>query len=129
MEFHPSSDAFRRSPGWACHPVGDGTAAVNLAQPNSSSNEAGIGVWNPMALGTHPDTGSLTRLIDYIQQRIERAIDVYGARYFKFDFLVWIDCLGIDQADMYQYHDAFVAMVDRLQALHPEVTFQIDETQ
>lgn len=128
MEFHPSSDAFRRSPGWACHPVGDGTAAINLAQPNSSSNEAGIGVWNPLALGTHPDTGSLTRLTDYIQQRIERAIDIYGARYFKFDFLVWIDCLGIDQADMYQYHDAFVAMVDRLQALHPEVTFQIDET-
>ena len=51
-------------------------------------------------------------------------------RYFKFDFLLWLDCLeGPDGArDLYEFHDAFVAMLDRLRADHPEVTFQIDET-
>lgn len=128
MEFHPRSAAYQRSPSWACAPVGHATAALNLAQPNSSSNEAGIGVWNPEALGIHPDTLEPMRLVDYIEGRIRRAIETYGARYFKFDFLVWIDCAGADPADMYAYHDSFVAMVDRLQAAHPEVTFQVDET-
>ena len=51
-------------------------------------------------------------------------------RYFKFDFLVWLDCLGGPDGvrDMYEFKDAFVAMVDRLRADHPEVVFQIDET-
>ena len=49
-------------------------------------------------------------------------------RYFKFDFLVWLDCVGPDGGDLYEYHDAFVAMLDRLRADHPDVTFQIDET-
>jgi hypothetical protein len=30
--------------------------------------------------------------------------------------------------DLYEFHDAFVAMLDRLRADHPDVTFQIDET-
>jgi len=128
MEFHPSSDAFATNPQWACAPVGHGTAGLSIADPNSSSNEAGLGVWNPLALGVHPDTGEPLRLSRYIEDRIRRAIDEYGARYFKFDFLVWIDCAGIEPADMYAYHDEFVAMVDRLQATYPEVTFQIDET-
>ena len=50
----------------------------------------------------------------------------WGARYFKFDFLVWLDCAG--QGDMYDFHDKFVAMIDRLQADYPHVTFSIDET-
>jgi hypothetical protein len=128
MEFHPASRAFRRSPTWACAPVGLATAALNAAQPNDGSNEAGIGIWNPEAVGVHPDTGAPTRLIDYIEGRIRRAIDVYGARYFKFDFLVWVDCLGPGTVDLYGYRDAFVAMLDRLLADHPEVTLQIDET-
>jgi hypothetical protein len=128
MEFNPASSAFKTSPLWACAPTGDATAVVNLAQPDDGSNEAGIGVWNPEALGLHPDTHSPTKLIDYIEERIRRAIDVYGARYFKFDFLVWADCVGIEPVDMYGYHDSFVAMMDRLQADHPEVTLEVDET-
>ena len=42
MEFHPSSEAFQRNPQWACAPVGHATALVNLLDPDSGSNEAGI---------------------------------------------------------------------------------------
>ena len=128
MEFHPASEAFQTNPQWACAPVGDGTAALSIVDPDSGSNDAGLGVWNPVALGIHPDTGEVVRLIEYIEDRIERAITVYGATYFKFDFLVWVDCGGAEPVDMYGYHDAFVEMVDRLIAHHPGVTFQIDET-
>jgi hypothetical protein len=136
MEFHPSSAAFRANPQWACAPVGDGTAALSIADPDGGSNEAGIGVWNPLAIGVDPaDPTKQIRLIDYIEGRIRRAIDVFGARFFKFDFLVWVDCGGVEPVDMYAYHDAFVAMVDRLIAdydgrddVHPQVTFQTDET-
>jgi len=128
MEFHPKAAAFMTNPQWACIPTGLGTAALNLAQPEDGSNEAGIGVWNPAALGRHPDTGEVTTLIDYIEGRIRRAITSYGARYFKFDYLVWSDCVGVSPVDIYGYHDSFVAMLDRLQRDHPEVTFQIDDT-
>lgn len=128
MEFHPKSKAYLTNPQWACAPVGDATAAISIAEPNGSSNEAGLGVWNPLALGVHPDTGQPMRLIDYIEDRIYRAIDVYGARYFKFDFLVWLDCGGAFPVTMYEYRDAFVEMVDRVLAARPDVTIQIDET-
>jgi hypothetical protein len=47
-------------------------------------------------------------------------------RYFKFDFMVWLDCAG--QNDFYEQHDAFVRMLDRLRRDHPDVVVQIDET-
>jgi hypothetical protein len=128
MEFNPASNAFKTNPQWACLPVGLATAAVNAAQPDDGSNEAGIGVWNPEALGLDPDTMTPVKFIDYLEGRIRRAIDVYGARYFKFDFLVWSDCVGLEPVDAYMYRDSFVAMMDRLQKDHPDVTFQIDET-
>ena len=128
MEFHPDSRAFTTSPEWTCIPTGLATAALNKLQPDDGSNEAGIGVWNPEALGLHPDTKAPLKLIDYIEQRIIRMIEEYGATYFKFDFLVWTDCVGIEPVDMYAYRDSFVAMMDRLQAGHPEVTYEIDET-
>jgi alpha-galactosidase len=128
MEFNPASTAFKTNPQWACVPTGLATAIVNAAQPDDGSNEAGIGVWNPEALGLDPDTKTPVKFIDYLEGRIRREIDVYGARYFKFDFLVWADCVGVEPVDMYGYRDSFVAMWDRLQSDHPEVTFQIDET-
>jgi len=128
MEFNPAAKAFKKNPQWACAPTGLATAVLNAAQPGSGSNEAGIGVWNPAALGRDPDDGKLETLITYIEGRIRRAIDVYGARYFKFDFLVWSDCVGVSPVDIYAYHDTFVAMLDRLQQAHPNVTFQIDDT-
>ena len=89
----------------------------NLADPDSGSNEAGLGPWGPAAL-------------PHVEGRIREAIEGWGVRYFKFDFLVWLDCLGGPDGvrDMYEFHDAFVAMLDRLRADHPDVTFQIDET-
>src|SRR6185312_6864049 len=115
--FNPSSQTFAAHPEWVCHPVGDGLAASNIADPESGSNEAGLGPWGPAAL-------------PHVERRIREAIETWGVRYFKFDFLVWLDCLeGPDGVrDLYEFHDAFVAMLDRLRADHPEVTLQIDET-
>ena len=62
----------------------------------------------------------------HIESRIQNAIDNWGVTYFKFDFLVWLDCVG--QGDMYDYKEAFIAMLDRLIEKNPDVTFQIDET-
>jgi hypothetical protein len=120
MHFNPASHAYQSDPTWTCSPIGHGLVLYNAADPDSSSNEAGLGTWDPRGLG--PDGA----LIDHIESRIRRAIDVYGARYFKFDFLAWVDCAG--GADAYQYREDFVAMVDRIRRDHPDVTIQIDET-
>jgi hypothetical protein len=115
--FNPTSQTYAQHPEWVCHPVGDALVAQNEADPDGGSNEAGLGAWGPAAL-------------PHVEGRIRDAIENWGVRYFKFDFLVWLDCLeGDDGArDLYEFHDAFVAMLDRLHAAHPEVTFQIDET-
>ncbi len=115
--FNPSSETYAQHPEWECRPVGDALVAQNQADPDSGSNEAGLGPWGPAAL-------------PHVERRIREAIESWGVRYFKFDFLVWLDCLeGPDGArDLYEFHDAFVAMLDRLRAAHPDVTFQIDET-
>ena len=115
--FNPSSEAFKQHPDWVCHPVGDALVAQNLQDPDGGSNEAGLGPWGPAAL-------------PYVESRIDDLIDGSGVAYFKFDFLAWLDCLeGPDGArDFYEFHDAFVRMLDRLEARHPGVTFQIDET-
>ncbi len=122
MEFNPASSAYQSNPTWACEVIGQALSLYNVADPNGSSNEAGLGVWNPNGVGP----GGV--LIDHIESRIRRAIDVYGARYFKFDFLAWVDCAGADGSDVYEYREAFVAMLDRVRADHPDVTLQIDET-
>jgi hypothetical protein len=113
MHFNPASGAYREHPDWACAPVGHALAADNALQPDGGSNEAGIGEWGPAA-------------IPWVESRIRRAIEQWGVTYFKFDFLAWLDCAG--QGDFYDMHDGFVAMLDRLRADHPGVTFQIDET-
>ena len=113
MHFNPASETAKAHPDWICAPTGLGTAAVNALQPDSSSNEAGIGVWGPKA-------------IPHIESRITEAITEWEVTYFKFDFLMWVDCAG--QGTLHDYQDAFVAMLDRLKAAHPHVTFQIDET-
>ena len=113
VNFNPAANAFKSNPQWACTPVGDATAALNAAQPDSGSNEAGIGFWGPDAL-------------PYVASRIEDAIDHWGVRFFKFDFLAWFDCAG--QGDLWGFHDRFLSMLDALRAEHPDVVFQIDET-
>lgn len=114
MHFNPASENYKANPQLACAPVGDGLAAYNILDPNGGSNEAGLGTWGPDAIKP------------IVEPAIRRAIEQWGVSYFKFDFLVWLDCAG--QGDMYDYHDAFVAMLDRLQRDYPKVTFQIDET-
>jgi hypothetical protein len=115
--FNPTSATYAQHPEWECRPVGDALVADNEADPDSGSNEAGLGPWGPAAL-------------PHVEQRIREAISSWGVRYFKFDFLVWLDCLeGPDAVrDLYEFHDAFLAMLDRLRADHPDVTFEIDET-
>ena len=116
--FHPSAQAWKDHPEWICQPIGTGLTAYNTADQTSGSNEAGLSAWGPDAL-------------PYIESKIRTMVGDpanggWGVKYFKFDFLVWLDCLG--QGDLYQYHDEFVAMVDRILEDHPDVTIQIDET-
>lgn len=119
LHFNPAANAYEENPEWACAPLGQGLAVYNTVEPDSSSNEAGLGTWN----------AGNDQLIAHVERSIARAITVYGARYFKFDFLVWLDCAGAtDTTDAYAYREAFVAMLDRLIAAHPEVTLQVDET-
>lgn len=113
MHFHPESATFKAHPEWACAPTGVATAGANAADPESSSNEAGIGTWGPLA-------------IPHVESRIRTAVTDWQVTYFKFDFLVWLDCAG--QGTMHDYQDAFVAMLDRLARDFPDVTFQVDET-
>ena len=121
MAYHPTSDAYTQNQTWSCAPAGTAVGLSNLAD-NGGSNEAGTGIWNPLGQSAQG------RMIDFLESRIRTAIEQWGVRYFKFDFLVWLDCAGVAPADMYSYREAFTAMVDRLEARHPEVTFQIDET-
>jgi hypothetical protein len=111
--FNPASQTYRDHPEWGCTPTGQSTAGANLLQPDDGSNEAGIGQWSSKAF-------------PHVESRIRDAIDNWGVRYFKFDFMVWLDCAGA--GDLHDHHDAFLAMLDRLQRDHPDVTFQTDET-
>jgi hypothetical protein len=113
VHFNPAAETYKQHPEWGCTPTGQGTAIANLAQPGDGSNEAGIGQWSPQAF-------------PHVEQRIRDAIDNWGVRYFKFDFMIWLDCAGA--GDLHDYHDAFLAMLDRVQRDHPDVTFQTDET-
>jgi hypothetical protein len=113
MHFNPESRTYREHPEWACGPAGHALAVYNALDPDSGSNEAGIGEWGPDA-------------IPHVESRIRTAIERWGVTYFKFDFLAWLDCAG--QGDLHDYKDAFVAMLDRLRRDHPQVTLQIDET-
>src|SRR4051794_28279717 len=113
LNFNPSSATFHAHPTWACAPIGDATAGLNALQPGDGSNEAGIGFWGADAL-------------PHVRARIEEAIERWDVRFFKFDFLAWFDCAG--ENDLWGLHDRFVEMLDALRAEHPDVVFQIDET-
>ena len=113
LEFHPSARTYREHPEWLCSPVGEGVLAQHLAQPDEGSNESGIVPWSRAA-------------IPHFESRVRHAIARWDVRYFKFDFMVWLDCAG--ENDLYELHDEFLAMVDRLRRDHPEVTIQLDET-
>jgi hypothetical protein len=113
LHFHPSSETYRRHPEWICQPVGDALLAYNTAEPEDSSNEAGIVTWGPDAL-------------PHVEARLTDAIENWGVGYFKWDFMAWLDCAG--QGDVYDFRESLLAMLDRLQAKYPHVTFQIDET-
>jgi hypothetical protein len=113
LHFNPSSNTYSAHPEWVCAPVGYGLVLYNMADPYSGSNEAGLGEWSTAAFA-------------HVESRIREAIEQWGVRYFKFDFMAWIDCAG--QNDLYEQHDAFVAMLDRVHHDHPDVTLEIDET-
>jgi hypothetical protein len=113
LHFNPASATYKAHPDWACAPAGHALAAYNTVDPDSGSNEAGIGQWGPAAL-------------PHIEARMREAIESWGVEYFKLDFIAWLDCAG--QGDLYQLREGFIAMLDRVRADHPHVTIQIDET-
>lgn len=123
LHFNPSAFAFQNNPQWACLPISLGLLALNTADPDGGSNDAGIVQWNPEALSSDG-----TKFIDYMEGRIRTAIDDWGVKYFKFDFTAWLDCGGVFPVDIYGYRESFMAMLDRVLADHPDVTIQMDET-
>lgn len=107
LEFNMSSVTYANHPDWACAPLGDVTA--------QDPDDAGLGVWD----ATNPGFQS------YLLGVIDRLVHDYDVREFKFDFMAWVDCGTHDYAD---YEDAFVSLVRRMEARHPDVTFELDET-
>jgi hypothetical protein len=107
VEFNANSQTFLAHPDWACTPIGDATWQY--------PDDAGFGVWDI----TNP------KLQNYLTSVIDRLIEKNGVTEFKFDFMAWTDCPPHDYND---YEDAFAAWVDRLEAKHPTVTFETDET-
>jgi hypothetical protein len=106
-EFNPGASVYHEHPNWACTPTGDLTAQ----EPDAS----GFGVWDM----------TKAALRSYLSGVISRLIAQDGVREFKFDYVVWVDCPPHDYLD---YEDAYVAWVRALQAAHPGVTFELDET-
>jgi hypothetical protein len=106
-EFNTVSQTYAAHPDWACAPTGDVTAQV--------PDDAGLGVWDM----TNP------ALVDHLTGVVDRLVEAYDVREFKFDFQSWVDCGTHDYND---YEDAFVAFVHRQQANHPTVAFELDET-
>ena len=113
MHYHPSASTWREHPDWVCQPVGSALHGYNTVEPTSSSNEAGLAQWGPNA-------------IPFIESKIDTMVTEWQVKYFKFDFLVWLDCLG--QGDLYEFKEAFGRMLDSLIVKHPHVTFTVDET-
>jgi hypothetical protein len=107
VEFNTSSQTYKAHPDWACTPTGDLTAQI--------PDDAGLGVWDV----TNP--GFRT----YLTSVIDREVANWGVKEFKFDFQAWVDCPPHDYLD---YEDAFVSLVRSFEARHPDVTFELDET-
>ncbi|MDQ3935889.1 MAG: alpha-galactosidase, partial [Actinomycetota bacterium] len=113
QHFHPSSSTWQEHPEWICQPAGTGLLLYNQADPYNGSNEAGLAEWSSAAYG-------------HVEAKIREAIVKWGVRFFKFDFMAWLDCAGSN--DLYEHKERFVALLDRVRRDHPDVTLQIDET-
>ncbi|HVV76105.1 MAG TPA: alpha-galactosidase [Mycobacteriales bacterium] len=107
VEFNMKSVTYAKHPTWACAPLGDVTA--------QDPDDAGLGVWD----ATNPG------FQNYLVHVVDRLVTAYDVKEFKFDFMAWLDCPPHDYAD---YEDAFVSMVKRMERRHPDVTFELDET-
>jgi hypothetical protein len=107
VEFNMASKEYAAHPDWACTPTGDITAQV--------PDDAGLGVWDVTNAGFRA----------YLTSVIDRAVDKWGVKEFKFDFQAWVDCPPHDYLD---YEDAFVSLVRSFEERHPGVTFELDET-
>lgn len=106
-EFNPGSSTYKQHPLWACTPTGDVTAQIQ--------DDSGLGVWNM----------NLPVVRQHLTEVVDRLISQDGVREFKFDYVVWLDCPPFNYLD---YEDAYVGWVEQQQALHPGVTFELDET-
>jgi hypothetical protein len=107
VEFNGASTTYKAHRQWACAPVGDATAQI--------PDDAGLGVWDV----TKP---AFQR---YLLGVVDRLVRDYQVAEFKFDFMAWVDCPPHDYAD---YEGSFVSLVHQMQQRHPNVTFELDET-
>ena len=114
MSFHPRSEAY------TAHPRVGLRADGPRRRPLPASP-------TPTAAPTRPASASGARdYLPFLESRLREAIANWQVKLFKFDFLVWLDCPGVN--DMYEVHDRFLALIDRLRAEFPDVAFSIDET-
>jgi hypothetical protein len=113
LSYHPGSKVYRSHPEWACTPTGQATGLSGYSDPDSSSNEAGLGQWS-------------SNYLPFLEERLREAITNWQVKLFKFDFLVWLDCAGVN--DLYEAHDRFLALIEKLHREFPDVAFAIDET-
>jgi hypothetical protein len=107
VEFNTASQTYAAHPDWACTPTGDLTAQI--------PDDAGLGVWDVTNAGFRA----------YLTSVIDREVADWGVKEFKFDFQAWVDCPPHDYLD---YEDAFVSLVRSFEQRHPDVTFELDET-
>jgi alpha-galactosidase len=106
-EFSGGSAVFQSHPHWACTPVGDATG--------EDPQQTGLGVWN--------FTNKALRA--YMTGVIDRLIAQDDVRELKFDDVTWVDCPPHDYLD---YEDAYASWVHQQEVRHPDVTFELDET-
>lgn len=106
-EFNPGSATYAAHRRWACTPTGDATAQIQ--------DDSGLGVWDM----------TNEHLQHHLTGVISRLISQDGVREFKFDYVTWVDCPPHDYLD---YEDAYAHWVELQQRLHPNVTFELDET-
>ena len=115
MHFHPTSATFQAHPEWACAPVGHGLAALQHRRPDERLERGRHRRVEPRP--TSPTSRRRIRERDRAVGRDATSSSTSSP-----------GSTAPGQGDLYDMHDAFVAMLDRLRADHPHVTFQIDET-
>ena len=114
LHFHPSSETYKQHPEWCCHPIGDGLLAYNTAEPGVELERGRDRHLGPGRAPAHRGAAHATR------SRTGASATSSSTS--------WRGSTARARATSTTFREALLAMLDRLQAKYPDVTFQIDET-